>query len=157
MQVNLSEFYTLQEEKRFRFIHRARQTFQFYTPCKTNFSDCYKVQDKFFRFMNAASHTFRFIHHASQSFRIIHPVGGTLQIYTSCKTNFSDIYTLQDKLFRLLQATRQAFQIYARCKSNFQIDAPFKTIFQVSMPCRTNVADLYSEQDKRFRLMHPAG
>jgi hypothetical protein len=58
LQVKLSDLYTLQE-KRFRFIHRARQTFQIYTPCKTNISDCYKLQDKLFRFMNAASHTFK--------------------------------------------------------------------------------------------------
>jgi len=126
--------------------------------------------------MHVASQTFRLIHHASQPFRIIHPAGGeAFQIYTPCKTNFSVLYALQNKLFRSLQGTRQVFQIYERCKSYFQMYAPCKTNFRliyharqkfhIYTPGKTNFSDLntlqdkydlYTLQGKHFRFIHPA-
>jgi hypothetical protein len=46
--------------------------FQMYTPCRTNASDLYTLQDKRFRFIHPARHTF--------------------QNKTPCKTGFSDLY-----------------------------------------------------------------
>ena len=80
----------------------ARQVFQIYTPCKPNVSDCYKLQDKLFRFIHTASHTFRFMQPARQPFRIIQPARQTIQIYTHCRTTFSDLYSEQDKFFRFM-------------------------------------------------------
>jgi hypothetical protein len=124
-------------------------TFQIYTPCRTNVSGIYNLQDKIFRFMYPVrsfadslpcrtnrfrfinplqDKRFRFIHPARQTFRFIHPARQTFHIYTPGKTYFSDLYTLQnksdlctlqDKLFRITHPARQSFQICTPCKSNF--------------------------------------
>jgi hypothetical protein len=126
MQVNLSEFYTLQEEKRFRFIHRARQTFQFYTPCKTNFSDCYKVN--VFQIYVRCKSYFQIYAPCKTNFRLIYHARQTFHIYTPGKTNFSDLNTLQDK-----------YDLYTLQGKHFRFIHPASQIVQVSMPCRTNV------------------
>jgi hypothetical protein len=149
-------------------IHATSHIFQIYTPCRinvsnwspcqTNFTDLYtllnkrfivkfsdfiSLQAKLFRFMNAASQTFRLIHHASQPFRILHPAGGeAFQIYTPCKTNFSVLYALQNKLFRLLQG--KCFSDLWTLQVILSDLCPLQDKFQIDIPCKTNVPYLYT-------------
>jgi hypothetical protein len=149
-------------------IHATSHIFQIYTPCRINvsnwspcqtnftdlytllnkrfivkFSDFFSLQAKLFRFMNAASQTFRLIHHASQPFRILHPAGGeAFQIYTPCKTNFSVLYALQNKLFRLLQG--KCFSDLCTLQVILSDLCPLQDKFQIDIPCKTNVPYLYT-------------
>jgi len=105
--------------------------------------------------MNAASHTFRFTHQASQPFRTIHPVGGTLEIYTPCKTNFSDCYKLQDKLFRFMHATSQTFRCMHPARQSFRWLCPAGQTLQIYTRNKTNFSDWCTLQDNRFTFILP--
>ena len=112
-------------------------TFQIYTPCRITVSGIYNLQDKIFRFMYPVRSFCRFLCLAGPT---------VSDLLTLCKTNFSDLYTLQDKLSDLytLEDKRSIF-IH-----------PVKQTFQIYTPCRTSASDLYTLQDTLFRIIHPA-
>ena len=129
----------------------------YYTPGKANFSelyirqvksDLYTLQDKLFRIIHPGRQIFRFKHLVRQTFQIDTPHRkSNFQIYTHCKSNFSDLCTLQDICSRYIHPAGQAF---------FRFIHPAGQTFQINTPCKTNLSDLYQPQAKLFKFMHPA-